>query len=560
MSENENMKKGEELESELLEAESEYEADIAEEADDITATDTEDITEDDISAEPEEKSNETKNSDKKDSAKKKSDKTTEKKQGGKKSFSRKTKHGIISAAISLLVVAAIVLLNIISVVLTSKYSGLTADITSLKSFELSDESVKIAENVSKKVSILFMTDKNTYIEMDPYCKQTAFVAEALSKYSDGLIEVNYIDLVRSPTYADKFADTSLNTTDVVIECGDYRRVLTAAELYNFEAYSDSYQYITSSSAEQVIDNAIVTVTSDDVTNVVIITDYCSADYSYLKNTLSANGYNVTEMSLVKESIPRDTDMVIIYAPTRDYSEEDVSELKSFLENDGKYGKSLLYAADSMDADTPHLNVLLLEYGLSIEHALAFEMDTTKIVSGSTNYYDGILCSFFTDLYTENMTDNDYPVVTGYTRPVYIEGINSTPLLVLSEKSGECPYDADEETWNMEEAVTGKECVLAQGTNGNDYAVSTVIVSGSYNLFAKAYYGSSYGNSTYLSTMLADVNGRTMSNISVAEKVITDYDLNLDRSTAFNLGFVVYAFIPIVILGAGFVVFLLRRNR
>ena len=533
MSENENLINSEELESDII-----------------------DETDDDISPDTKVNAKASKSSDKKDS----SPKDGSPKKENKKSFSRKAKHGIISAAITLLVVAAVVLVNIISVVLTSKYSGLTADITSLKSFELSKESIKIAENLSKKVSISFMTDRNTYVEMDPYCKQTAYIAEAMSKYSNGLIEVNYIDLMRSPTYADKFADTTLNTTDVVIECGNYKQVLTASDLYNFESYSDSYQYITSSSAEQVIDNSIVTVTSDDVTNIVIITDYCSADYSYLKNTLSSNGYNVSEISLVKESIPEKTDMVIIYAPTRDYTEDNVSELESFLENDGKYGKCLLYAADSMDADTPHLNVLLLNYGLSIEHALAFETDTSKIVSSSTNYYDGILCSFYTDLYTENMTDSDYPVVTGYTRPVYIEGSNSTPLLVLSEKSGECPYDADEETWKMEEAITGKECVLAQGTNGNDSAVSTVIVSGSYNIFAKAYYGSSYGNSTYLSTMLADVNGRKMSNISVAEKVITDYDLKLDRSTAFNLGFVVYAFIPIIILGAGFIVFLMRRNR
>ena len=61
-------------------------------------------------------------------------------------------------------------------------------------------------------------------------------------------------------------------------------------------------------------------------------------------------------------------------------------------------------------------------------------------------------------------------------------------------------------------------------------------------------------------MLADLNHRTVSNISVAEKVITEYDLNIDKQTAFNLGFVTYAFIPIVILGIGFIVFLVRRNK
>ncbi len=478
----------------------------------------------------------------------------------KRSLTRKGKHTLLSSGITLLVIAAVVLLNIIATTLTEKVPGLTADITALKSFQLDEQSISIAEHMDKKVEITFLSEKNTYIELDPYCKQTAYVAEGLSRYSGGNISVRYLDLVKNPTFADNFKDKELASTDVVITCGENHQILSASDLYHFDYYYGNYQYIVSSQSEQMIDNAIVNVSSEEITNTVIITDNCAEDYSYFKSMLNNNGYKVTELSLVSETIPEDTDLVIIYAPTRDYSENAVQRLRDFLNNNGKYGKNLLFASDSQDADLPNLDKLLDEYGMKIEHSLAFETDTTRIVNGSSTYYDGIMCYYYSDLYTENSGESPTPVITGYSRPVTLTGQNAKALLVLSEKSGDCPYSATEDNWDFNEAITGKECVMAQGAVGTDNASSTIVVSGTFKVFTSGYLGSQYGNRAYFTTMLADLNHRTVSNISVAEKVITEYDLNIDKQTAFNLGFVTYAFIPIVILGIGFIVFLVRRNK
>ena len=475
-------------------------------------------------------------------------------------FSRRRKHGIISIAVTLLVIAAIVIVNIISVNLTEKFSGLTADLTGLKAFGLTEQSKQLAGSISKKTYITFLADKNTYTELDAYCKQTSIIAEELSRCSQGMIEVQYIDLVRNPTFAEGYADSNLSTTDVIVNCADKKKILTAYDLYNFENFSDDYRYIASSNAEQELDNAIVSVNNEQITNAVIIKDYCSQDYSYFVNTLTNNGYSVKELSLISDSIPENTDMVIIYAPTRDYTEDAVKKLEVFLENGGKYGKTLLYAADSLDAQTPELDKLLAKADLEFKHSLAFETDTTRLDSRSQSYYDGILCSYYTDLYTENLPEGKPPVVIGYARPIFtIDGVGQ-PLLVLSEYSGNCPYDADEKTWKMEDSITGKECVLAQGTVGKDDAQSIVIAAGTYLLFTQEYYGSVYGNQSYLSTMLGTVNGRDVRQISVAKKVITEFDINIDKNASVTIGFIVYALIPLLILGAGLTVYLMRRNK
>ena len=478
----------------------------------------------------------------------------------KKPLSRRAKHGLLSCLICLCIIAAVILVNGIAMTLTDKFSGLTMDITSTQSFALSEQSKEIARNVSKKVMITFLTDRDAYLAIDPYCKQTAYIAEEMQKTSADLIEVTYVDLVRNPTFANDYAEENLSTTDIIVSCGDNQRILKVSDLFHFENYADSYRYIASSEAEQALDNAIMAVTNEEVTKTVLIADYCSQDTSYFIKTLKANGYQVKELSLMTDQIPSDTEMVVVYAPTKDYSEEAVEKLRRFLYNDGQYGKNMLFLSESQDAEIPHLDKLLNEYGMALGHGFAFEANSNYINSGSSNYFDGVLCQYFSGLYIQDSNAQLRPVITGYARPIEImDAVIAAPLLSYSDNSGYCPFDADE-NWDMNAAITGNTFVLAQGQGGLADNPSTLIVSGTYRLFTQAYYGSAYNNQSYLSAMLAGVNHRSTERVTVAENVINTFDINISQQTAMNLGFVVYALIPIVILGIGIAVFLMRRNR
>ena len=479
----------------------------------------------------------------------------------KKPVSRKMKHGLISGVTCLLVIAAIILVNVIASALTSKLSGLTADITNKQSFGIGEQTRDIAENVSKQVSITILSDRVSYIDYDPYCKQTAFMAEEIERASDGMIKVEYVDIVRNPSFTEKYPNESLNKTDIIVSCGEKYTLLPAAELFSFATYYNEYQYISSSHAEEAIDNAIVTVTNDKVTNVALIKDYTTEDPSYFAKTLSSNGYTVKELSLLSSDIPSEMDMVVIYAPTQDYTEENTDKIRKFLINGGSYGKNVLFLSETKDVQMPNLDKLLLEYGMILGHGFAFEADGSKVNTNSANYFDGVLCNYASEKYTSLVKESGKPVITGYEKPIEISDFEiCEPLLSYSEYSGMCPFDAGDD-WNYKDAITGyKTVVLARGASGTETAGSNLIVSGSYRLFTQSYYGSDYANRLYLSAMLAEINGRDTSRVTAADKVITEFDLNIDRSTAVNLGFIVYALIPILILGAGFVVFLMRRNR
>ena len=119
----------------------------------------------------------------------------------KKPMSRRFRHSLLSAVLSLLVIVGVILVNLIAATLTDKFASFTADITTLKSFELNEKSKDIARNLQEDVTISFMSDRSTYLSLDPYCKQTAFMAEAMAKLSGRKMKVDYVNLVRNPSYA-----------------------------------------------------------------------------------------------------------------------------------------------------------------------------------------------------------------------------------------------------------------------------------------------------------------------------------------------------------------------
>lgn len=495
----------------------------------------------------------------------KTEKISENKENTKKTkerkpMSRKTKKRIASIVISVCVVAAIVLVNIIAAVLTDKYSGMTADITSTKSFDMTEDSKKIISGIKKNAKITFLTNRASYESTDTYYKQTSILASQFEQNSDGKIKVEYIDLVQNPTYADKYGDEDLSTNDVIISSGDKYKILSQNDMFNFEQYSDSYRYITSSKSEQAFVNALVTVTSDVSTKTALITDNCGGDYSYFKSTLMSNNYDVQELSLEKDQLTTDIETVIIYAPTKDFTSDAIDKLYKYLNNNSQYGKNIIYVPYERHADTPNLDTLLEDYGMAVEDGLAFELDTSRLMG--TSYYDGIACNYSSKLYMDNIDEDSYPVIVGLARPVAILNDEiASPLLTLSaNSSGYCPFDAQDGQWSMTDAITGSVCVAAQGTMGNQNGQSTLVVLGSNYMLTRSYLGSSFNNSVYVFNILANLNDRDTSVITVAEKVISEYDLTLSRSQAFATGFVIFAVIPLLILGAGFVVYLMRRNR
>ena len=476
----------------------------------------------------------------------------------RKTMSRKSKRRIISLVSICLVIAAAVLLNIISSVLTDRFAFLTADITSSGSFNISEASAKIARSLKKKVSITFLTDRTSYEAYDTYCKQVTNIVDQMKKYSNGLLTVEYTDLLKNPNIENEYQNETLSVTDVIVKCGDKYNHLTVQDMFNFDLYGE-YQYITSSKAESALTSAIVKVTSDAKTKIAILTDKSEDSYSTLETVLAANNYILTPISIESDNIPNNISTVIAWAPTEDYSSKAIKKLETFLNNDGKYDKNLIFVAYRYEIECPEITALLKEYGMTLEDGLAFETDSSRMMT-QNDAYRNIAATFDSEQYISNYTDDDLPVLVSMSRAVSISGDNAESLVQYSSQSGVCPYSVDED-WNWQDYATGYVSVVAQGLTGNDDGVSRLIFAGSTMMLNDQLTEDKFTNRKYLFNILNEINHREDDTVYIDDKVITEYDLSsVSSQTTTVTGVIIYAVIPLLILGAGLCVFVLRRRK
>lgn len=481
---------------------------------------------------------------------------------------RKLKHGSLSIVITCVVIAFAIVLNIVMSLLSDRFAFMNADLTSSQIFNLTDESVTLAQSVEDEVKLTFLTDKQTYQSMsstNTYYAQVLSIAEQYKKYNSK-ISTEFISLVDNPNFANKYKNETLRSSNIIVSCGDKYRVLNEYDLFNIASY-DSYSYIASSKAEQAFDTAILAVTNKQTANITLVTDNCDTNFDYFKNLLTQNNYNITEISIEKQDVPKNTDLLILLAPKSDYSPDAINRLLNYLNDLNTTNKTMLYIPTPETAKTPNIDALLAEWGLGVGDGLVFEQDTSSIYGN--NIYDGVACYLGANDFTEGLDENAAPIIASYARPVTIDKKYTTvTLLQFSDKSGICPSDADE-SFDFNAAATGSVPIAAYSVISIDSDskddnsannVSTVMVFGSSTMFEESILSSGYSDSKYILTMISDATGLEQNGVTIEAKSITEYDLNIDSKTSTFTGIALYVFIPVAVLTVGMIVFLKRRLR
>ena len=242
----------------------------------------------------------------------------------KKKLTVQKKTGIMSTAITLIVVLCLIVVNVIASAFTEKYP-VKIDLTSNKAFELSEDSIKYISDLDKDITITVMNTRDSFARGGEYYEQAITVVEQYAKYNDN-ITLEFIDLMANPTYASEHADLSISVNDILVACGENTQKLTAYDLFNIQQswYGGS---ITSSNAEQAMTGAIMNVTSEEKTKVTFLTGHEENENINLEDLLEKNNFEVNSIMLQAEAIPEDTEILIAIAPLRDYTEEDLEWIR-----------------------------------------------------------------------------------------------------------------------------------------------------------------------------------------------------------------------------------------
>ncbi len=492
----------------------------------------------------------------------------------KKAPNRKLRYGTTATALTVIVVAGVILFNVVMSVLADRYP-LRLDLTADKIFTLSDESVAVAESVTQDVNIIVYMDEEmfknpstSYTEMNNLLTQ---FYEALRQYnakSDGHVTYSFANLTLDPGLASKYEDYQVTDGSILFECGERVSVVSIDDMYTYDEY---YYYYGSgtfeSNVEKVLAANVLKVTGSNVTVVTMFTGHGedSTVLSSIQNLLELNGYTVKTHDITTVAdFDEESTIAVIPAPSADYTAEEVARLREWMDNNGARGRDLLFVPDFNVTYTNLGEYISDDYGIEVTRNMVVETDYSNLFA----YYPYMTYADVAD--SDYTSSSDLRVNAPYTLQLKLNGNNGTEAVSvftfpesaeLWDLTAAADEDADTETNDPVKADEYPIVGMAYSTlaDSGDAEDSHVLVCGSIGYFSYLSSTSTSNEETFLNTF----NGLTgyTAGVTISSKSLIAETADFGSSaTKSFLGIGVFTIgLPAVLLVVGLVVFLKRRH-
>ena len=284
------------------------------------------------------------------------------------------KKGSYSVGMIVLVIAIAVLVNMIAARLPEEVRHL--DISDNRIYEISDTSRELLKNLDQDVTFTVFAEKSSTDDR---------IKTFLEKYTSltGRIKLEWVDPVLHPS---ELTENGVDSDTILVTGKETGKTTTIA--FSDILVTDEYSYYTTGSTAATefdgdgqLTSAVNFVTTDDQKKVYVTTGHGESAFSgSVSDLLKKNNMTEEELNLLMAGeIPEDCDLLFLYSPVTDLSEEEVSLLKDYIAHGGKVYITL--SSESSDA-TPNLDGLLKAYGMT--RADGYIADMSRNYQG--NYY------------------------------------------------------------------------------------------------------------------------------------------------------------------------------
>ena len=498
------------------------------------------------------------------------------KKSGKKFNVRKLKYGSAATAVTLIVIAVVVVVNVLISAIGER-TDLTIDLTSESAFEISQETKDYIASLNEDVEIVAMQDETIFqTTTSTYYKQAY---EVLKKYelNSSKINVEFVDMTANPTYANKYQEMykgTISENSIVITCGNRIKVISLNDLFNTEfSYQTFSTQIISSKAEQVLTSAIMYVTDPEPKQAAVLNvETAGIAHETVQALLEDDGFDVTLVNPLTEEFPMDADMIDINAPLNDFSEELIDKLYDYMENGGNYGKNMIYLASFSQKATENIDAFLAEWGISISSGVVGDTNQNNLIS--TNTFYAIRNYIQANDYSANVAQPELPVVSYNARPIEIlfetsGNVSVTPLLTTDETAFELTAEMQEMAENGEEpditTTMGSYNTMVLSNkytfdSDNVQRFSNLLVMGSSDMI-DSYLTSTtyYNNGDYFVSAVNKMNGKEDGITIVAKELgAATFDTDVGKMMTSLVWFMII--IPLAIVITGITVWFRRRHR
>lgn len=486
-----------------------------------------------------------------------------------------TRHGAFSVGLTVLVLAVVIVFNLVIGQIPEAYRNL--DVSSTKIYEISNVTKKLLKGLDDPVDIKVLAVKSDTDDR---------IRTFLSRYASlsGNIRMEWIDPVLHPSALTEY-DTQEN--NIVVSCEETGKTTTISfddilvpDMYSYY-YSGSMTY-TSFDGEGQLTSAVNYVTNDTEKVIYQTSGHGEGTLSStVTDLMEKNNYSLSEINLLMTTaVPDDCDLLLMYAPETDLSDDEASMLRSYL---GEGGKVMIILGDKNASELPNLEGILEEYGM--QAADGYIADPSRCYQG--NYYyifpelslsgdmaDGISSQMvlLTNAHGMNLidpvrdtitttgfmssSDNSYAVTeTSQEQGTFTLGAVAEETISSSSDQSADSEDTDSEDADSEDTDSEEKDDSADSSEEKT-ARLTVISAGS---LIDSQITDTF---TQLENTTVFMNGVTANFDGVQNLSIEAKSLQAEYNTVQHVGsfsFLVIFGIPAVVLIAGFTVWFRRRK-
>lgn len=289
-------------------------------------------------------------------------------------MTRKLKKGGYTAILSVIVIAAVIILNMIVGRLPEKVRQW--DMSSSQIYSLGKTTTDLVKGLDKDVTI--------YVVGDP-SKIDKRITSFVNRYGDlsSHIKVETVDSVLHPEQVKK-----LNATDstLLVSCETTNKTQSIPFTDIIKIDQSSYYYYgqtkeTEFDGEGQLTGAISHVTSDVSKTIYTTEGHQEAAFGgTVSDMLKKSNLTVNSINLLKDGkIPDDCELLLINAPESDLANDEKTMLTDYLDKGGH----VLILAGYSEKERPNLTAVISAYGLNLENGMAAD---TKNFYQNNPYY------------------------------------------------------------------------------------------------------------------------------------------------------------------------------
>ena len=520
------------------------------------------------------------------------------------SRSKFLQRGSYALGITAIVIVAAVVLNILATALAARFP-LDLDLTADKTFSISEKNAKYLQEVARPVTITLCSSEEDYSASglvaqymqayhgttDPTGKYLAQTLALLQEYPkrNSNITLQFSD-PQLPSFTDiqqRFSGQQIAFGDILVESSfevngeaiSRQRVISLQDIY--ELYDQTQGYgsylgynsytISGSNLETLLTSAIFSVTSEKTTQVSFLAAHSNqTDITALQASMEQNNYAFSVLdNLLSQDIPAETDILIITAPTGDFSGDELNKIDAFLDNDGKRGKALLFFAGASSPELPNLYDFLNEWGIQVSDGVLYETTAANYVGDPTTIglkneqsdYTGNVNGASNVIY---VAGNCLPMQTSFTT----QGNRSTTQLISSSDTVVIRPSGVGDEWKPSgkggkayaAGILSKDTIYADNMAELD---SYVLAFSSVDFISSNWTQYTFVNNTEF--VLDAVNaaaGRDDDTITITAKTINNqsYAERVTGLSSLIVKIIFIAALPILFIILGIIVWVRRKNR